>query len=180
VFWDDTDIGIPRPSVASLNRKTYSSYYNGNVAKGGVFLQLCGWLGVWNLWTGAVSDTKYLVTSGILDAQENFAKKIDITSKIPFTNILDKGYRCSVAAWQKGQYVLQPFFAKSDQQFSTEQLIPSAAIATDRGGNERAVNVCKRSGLLQRGLDHHGSTTRLDDAWLAWSFQANFMYKPVL
>jgi hypothetical protein len=178
-MWDDTNIGMTSPGDASLNCKTYSSYYGGNVVKGGVFIQLCGWLGVWNLWTGAVSDSYYIVHSGILAAQEKFAKA-DISSSMPFTNILDKGYRCSVAAWRKGQYVLQPRFAKSDQQFTTEHLLSSAAIATDRGGNERAVNVCKRAGVLQRGLAQNGSTADLDDAWLAWSFQANFMFKPVL
>lgn len=31
-------------------------------------------------------------------------------------------------------------------------LLLSAVIAADRGANERAVNVCKQSGLLQGGL----------------------------
>jgi hypothetical protein len=78
------------------------------MAKSGVFIQLCGWLGVWNLWTGAVSDSYYIVHSGILDVREKFVKA-DATSSLPFSNILDKGYhRCSVAAWQNAQYVLQP------------------------------------------------------------------------
>ena len=181
-FWDDTNIDMPHPGDASLNRRTFSSYYGGNVGKGAVFVQLCGWLGTWSLWTGAVSDTYYLCNSGILDLQEKFAKQdlVGLSAVLGFTNILDKGYRCSVAVWRRGQYVLQPWFAKSDQQFSTDQVLSSAAIATDRGGNERAVNVCKRAGLLQRGLAQNGSTAELDDAWLAWSFQANFMFKPVL
>ena len=37
-----------------------------NCAKGGVFLQLCGWMGVHELWFGGVSDTEYLNKSGIL------------------------------------------------------------------------------------------------------------------
>uniref|UniRef100_A0A7S1UPM4 DDE Tnp4 domain-containing protein n=1 Tax=Grammatophora oceanica TaxID=210454 RepID=A0A7S1UPM4_9STRA len=132
VFWDDTDIGMLKPSDAGLNRRTYSSYYGGNVAKGGVFIQLCGWLGVWELWMGAVSDTYYIMKSGILGSQKDFAL-LDLSSDVPFTNILDKGYRCSVAAWRLGQFVLQPSFAKSDQQFTTNHLLSSAAIATDRG-----------------------------------------------
>ena len=40
--------------------------------------------------------------------------------------------------------------------------------------------LCKHSGLLQRGLQPHQSTAAIDDAWCAWSFQVNFMYKPVL
>lgn len=142
-------------------------------------IKLCGWLGVWNLWTGAVSDSAYLTNSGILEKQKQFALEDD-SSDEPFTNILDKGYRCNVAAWRNGQYVMQPTFAKSDKQFNTPQLLSSAAIATDRGGNERAVCVCKRSALLKRGLAPSGSLVDLDDWWLAWSFHANFMFSPVL
>ena len=32
----------------------------------------------------------------------------------------------------------------------------------------------------KRGLTPHGNPRRLNDSWLAWSFQANFMYAPVL
>jgi hypothetical protein len=70
-----------KPTDASLNRMTYSSYYGGNVAKGGVFLQLCGWLGVHSLWVGAVSDTKYLSESGILELQQEFVEN-DETSDL--------------------------------------------------------------------------------------------------
>ena len=41
-----------------------------------------------------------------------------------------------------------------------------ASITADRGRNERGVNVSKRCGF--------------NDVWLCWSFQANFMYSPVL
>ena len=76
-------------------------------------MQLCGWLGgVWNLWT--VSDLHYIVTTGILAMQEKFADA-DTTSSVPFSNLLDKGYRCSDAAWRKGQLGLQLRFAKSQR-----------------------------------------------------------------
>ena len=48
----------------------------------------------------------------------------------------------------------------------------------DRAGNERAVNVCKRTGLAKRGFQPGMSATRLNNAWRCWGFQANFMYKP--
>jgi hypothetical protein len=181
VFWDNTNVDMRfKPTDASLNRRTYSSYYGGNVAKGGVFLQLCGWLGAHKLWDGAVSDTKYLSESGILELQEEFVEN-DASSDMTFTNIVDKGYCCVLAAWRKGQYLLQPTFAKSDQQFTTEDILTSTAIATDRAGNEHAVkNICKQSGVIQRGLHRNGSTADLDDSWLAWIFQANFMFHPVL
>jgi hypothetical protein len=83
-------------------------------------------------------------------------------------------------AWRKGQYLLQPPFGRSDQHFTTEDILTSAAIAKDRAGNERAVNVCKQSGVIKHGLLRNGSPEELDDSWMAWSFQANFMFRPVL
>ena len=136
-MWDNTAIPFPKVEDAALNRQTWSAYYDGNVAKGGVFLQLCGWLGAHELWTGAVGDTPYFEDSGILEAQSAFAKKDLVDGKeIPVTNITDKGYRCAIAAWREGQFLLQPRFAKSDQVFTSEHVISSADIATDRGGNE--------------------------------------------
>ena len=70
--------------------------------------------------------------------------------------------------------------AKSDRKFNSEEVLRSAAIATDRSANERAVRLAKHAGILKRGLQPHQNTAVLDDAWLAWSFQVNFMYKPVL
>jgi hypothetical protein len=144
---------MAKPNDALTNRLTHSLYYGGNVGKGGVFIQLCGWLGTHELWCGAVSDTFYLSNSGILEEQERFVKQ-DATSQIPFTNVTDKGYRCTMAAWRRGQFLLQPIFARADVRFNTQEVIISAAIATDRSGNERAVNVCKRSNLIKRGLQH--------------------------
>jgi hypothetical protein len=42
--------------------------------------------------------------------------------ELAFTNVLDKGYRCVLAAWRAGgQLLLQPFFAKSDRKFSSNE-----------------------------------------------------------
>jgi hypothetical protein len=79
---------------------TFSSYYGGNVAKAGVFLQLCGWLGGFEPGTGALSDTDYFERGGILEEQEEF-QKWDTSSLLAFINVLDKGYRCNLAAWRK-------------------------------------------------------------------------------
>jgi hypothetical protein len=40
--------------------------------KGGVFLQLCGWLGDWALWLSAISDTEYFEKCDILEIQKRF------------------------------------------------------------------------------------------------------------
>ena len=80
IMWDDTNVNFRfMPSTAHNQRLTYSSYYGGNCAKGGVHLQFCGWMGVYDLWTGGVSDSEYLCSDesgdgGILARQEQFQK----------------------------------------------------------------------------------------------------------
>jgi hypothetical protein len=87
---DDTNVSMLKTSDPALQRNTWSSYYSGNEAKGGVLLMLCGWINTSELWAGAVSGTKY-ATDEILPQQEEFAKT-DPTSSVPFTNMLNKGY----------------------------------------------------------------------------------------
>ena len=183
IMWDNTNVNFTgKPTDADLQRMTYSLYYGGNVAKGGVFLQLSGWLGGWDLWLGAVSDTDYFEQAGILEAQEAFQRHVDVDDDvIAFTNIMDKGYRSILAAWRAGdQLLLQPFFAKSDRKFTSKEVLLSAAVATDRSGNERAVRAMKRSEFIRRGIHQKQKLDQFADFWLAWGFQVNFMYKPVL
>ena len=47
-------------------------------------------------------------------------------------------------------------------------------------GNERAVRLSKQSGYINRGIQADGSPLRMDNAWMSWSFQCNFMYESVL
>ena len=69
--WDNTSVDLKGKTTDSdLQRLTYSLYYGGKVAKGGIFLQLCGGLGGWELWVGACSDSDYLERSGVLQFQE--------------------------------------------------------------------------------------------------------------
>ena len=105
------------------------------------------------LWAGVASDTEYLNTSRLLDVQEEFAVKDRVNGVVvPFIVTLDKGYRSTIVAWRKGkQLVLQPDFAKSDRKFRGDETLSSAAIATDRGANERAVRLSKISGFIKRG-----------------------------
>jgi hypothetical protein len=110
-----------QPGDALLNFLTHLTYYGGYVGKGGVFIQLCGWLGTHELWTGAMSDTYYLSNIGILEEQEQSVKD-DKLSDVPSTNIADKGYGYSLAAWQKGQLVMQPTFART---YGSVQIISS-------------------------------------------------------
>ena len=183
IMWDDTNVNMAfQPNSADEQRLTYSMYYSGNCAKGGVFLQLCGWLGVEHLWVGATSDSHYQEHTNIFGKQQEFANEDLVNGQyIPFTNIFDKGYRVNLPAFRAGrQHVLQPIFARSDRKFTGRETIHSASIATDRSGNERAVNRCKLAGFIQRGLQQNGDPRMMDDVWLSWSFQSNFMYKSVL
>mmetsp|Transcript_2874 Transcript_2874/g.4131 ORF Transcript_2874/g.4131 Transcript_2874/m.4131 type:complete len:119 (-) Transcript_2874:6-362(-) len=102
----------------------------------------------------------------------------ELSSDISFTNILDKGYRCILAAWRTGgQLLLQPFFAKSDRKFNSREVLLSGAIASDRSANERAVKKMKASGMIARGIHQKQDLFRSADVW---GFQCNFMFKPVL
>ena len=183
VMWDDTNVNFDfKPSDAYEQRVTYSSYYGGNCAKGGVFLQLGGWMGVQELWVGATSDSYYQQETNIFKEQEEFAKVDLIDGKVlPFCNIVDKGYRINLPAWRAGrQMVIQPMFSRSDRKFTGKETILSGSVASDRSGNERAVNRAKLSNVLKRGLQKAGCPRRINDIWFAWSFQSNFMFKSVL
>ena len=183
VMWDDTNVNFAyMPSGADEQRLTYSVYYSGNCAKGGVFLQLCGWLGVEDLWVGATSDSHYQDKTNIFKKQESFAND-DLVEGIvkAFWNMLDKGYRVNVPAWRAGkQMVIQPTFANSDRKFYGRETIHTADVATSRSGNECGVNRTKLSGYIKRGIRQGASPTTMNNTWLAWSFQTNFMYRAVL
>ena len=139
-------------------------------------------MGTHNLWVGASSDTMYLNKSDILKIQDQFSRMDLVDGKhIPFVVILDKGYRSTVAAWMAGnQLVLQPDFKKSDKKFRGKETISSAGVATDRSGNERGVKYSKASGILARGMKPKNDFVMMDDIWLAWAFQINFMYESPL
>jgi hypothetical protein len=53
-FWDNTGLGMLKVSDALLKSLTYSQYYARNVAKGGIFVHLCGWMGTHDLYPGAM------------------------------------------------------------------------------------------------------------------------------
>ena len=179
IFHDNTGIKISQPQDGYLQRLTYSSYYGGNVGKAGVHIQQCGWIGAYDIFPGAISDTDYLDQSLILDEQQVYQEK---NGGVPFYNILDRGDRSTQAAWRRGQFVLQPTFVKCDRTFNTEETIESSRIAADQSGNIRAVGLCKTCSFLrnaEKGFKLK-KVNRLCDVWLAHSFQINFMYKSVM
>jgi hypothetical protein len=95
--------------------------------------------------------------------------------------VVDKGYRNVLADWRSGgQLLLQPYFAKSDKKFNSEQVLLSGAVAADRSANERAVKRMKLCGMIAQGIHQRSDNGRVSDVWIAWGFQTNFMYMPVL
>lgn len=100
---------------------------------------------------------------------------------IPFLNILDKGYRVTAYAFRSGkQLVLQPHFTNAMKNFSTKETLGTAEVASNRSGNERGVNRMKSSKYISNGIRKGGSFVRMNKVWLAYGFQVNFMYAPVL
>lgn len=165
IMHDATELRLAyKPSRAKSQKTTYSQYKAGNIAKGNVSLQLCGWIVVDHLWVGATSDDVYMIRSRILERLEEFANQDTVKGKKvnPFINILDRGYRLGFHAFGCGnQEVRQPTFKKKGRRFTRMETLKSATVAGIRSGNERA-----------------GSYVRFDDVWLAWAFTVNFMYAP--
>ena len=92
IFWDMTNISSVRFNDASLQRSTYSEYYGENCWKGGVSVQLCGWVTNDDLWGGGVSDSGYNNNSGYLQAQQEFQETDLVNGKVvKFLNGLDLG-----------------------------------------------------------------------------------------
>lgn len=51
-------------------------------------------------------------------------------------------------------------------------MLVSATVAADRSGNERAVKRCKMAGYVKKGLHQSQCPKRMNNVWLAWSFQS--------
>ena len=134
------------------------------------------------MWCGAVGDSVYHSDAGYLEEQRKFQESDLVDGQvIRFVNLLDRGFRGKMASWKSGhQVALQPPSAKSDRRFTGRQTIFAGNVTHGRGGNRRAVRVCKRCGLAKRGFLPNMSATRLNNARRAFGFWANLMYEPVL
>ena len=117
-----------------------------------------------------------------MEQQQQFQEHDKVNNAVlPFLLVLDKGYRITALARQYNQNCRQPIFAKSDEQFQRNDLLLSAGVAVNRSGNERGVKYMKHSWIVRRGIKHGNfDLATVDDVWLAWGFQVNFMYKTVL
>ena len=100
---------------------------------------------------------------------------------VRFLNMLDRGYKAKQASYEQGgQGTLQPPTSRSNERFTDRTTVYAAFIAHNWSGNERAVNVCKRSAMVKRGLVPNMNLTRLNYVWRGWVFRANFMYRSIL
>ena len=152
VMHDSTNIPLAQPTSAALQRALYNSYYGMCCAKGGVAVQLCGYIYGLPLNTGHSDDTRFIEDTKILEKQQLFAES-DKSSTKPFLNVFDKGYQCVLEAKNHGgQFCLQPAFAESERQFKSDAVLYSGAVAVVRSGNERAVNRCKMSWFEEREI----------------------------
>ena len=141
-------------------------------------MQPCGWILNEDLWVGGVSDTEYNKHAGYLQKQKEFQEKDllydegeTVGKLLTWLIIYDRGYRAKMAAWLEGkQRVLQPPASKSDERFKGRTTVYAATITHDRSGNERAVNVCKRSGVMKRGFKPHMNKVRFNYVWRGWAF----------
>jgi hypothetical protein len=181
IFWDTTNVPLTyKPSAADAQRNTYNVYYAGNVAKGGVSVQLCGWIATSELFVGAINDTDYILKSGILTTQETYIEKYDPDRPTTWTIICDRGFLIALSAFKAGrQIVIQPTFSIKHTKFTDYETIRTAAVAKDRSGNERGVRVMKLSDFISQGMLPNENTHKLSDVWRCWGFQSNFMYRPI-
>ena len=183
IFHDNANVRLKELSDASQHKSTRSEYYKQCCAKGGDASQPCGWNRGLHLVTGACPDSLCISMVRMLEQQKVFQEHCSDANQPArkFLNIFDKGYRLSLEAAKLDQACLQPHFAKSDSQFSRHELISSGAIAYLRSGNERNVKQMKRSRILRQGVaSANFNLERLDNIWMAWGFQVNFMCRPCM
>ena len=70
-----------------------------------------------------------------------------------------------MAGYKNGkQRVLQPDWTDSDRRFNAVETLASSSVASDRGGNERSVNVSKRAGYINRGFRSNMCPVRFNKA----------------
>ena len=104
IMWDMTNVSAYTFTDGALQRGCYSEYYGEPCFKGGIFSQLCGWLGNEDLWGGGVTDSQYHSEAGYLEEQQQFQESDLVKGQIiRFLNLLDRGFRGKMASWKSGR-----------------------------------------------------------------------------
>ncbi len=76
--------------------------------------------------------------------------------------------------------MLQPTFAPRDRRFNGRETNIYALIASDHGGNKRAVNGSKKLAYISQGFRLNMNSEWFDIAWRTWKFKSSFIFMPVL
>ena len=120
IFWDMTGIRAYQFGAANTNVHTYSKYYSGNVFKGGIFTQCCGWAGTYNLWGGNVSDTEYNKSAGYLKEQggDLEAALVDYKKSVEVDpNFFEGNYYTGALMLEKSRGILAELNSLSDAEW---------------------------------------------------------------
>ena len=90
---------------------------------------------------------------------------------VSLLNILNEGYHSTVAEIKKGGGGhCSPGLKILVCKFTSVNVLESGDIASDRRTNGHAVNICKNSRILQKGLRDHVIIEILSYICLAWIF----------
>ena len=135
-----------------------------------------------------MSDTDYNKRAGYLKEQHKFQENDLVFDdgdamgrKVVFLILYNRGYRAKMAAYLEGKQEVVPSLAsRSNERFRDRMTVYAATVAHNRSGNERSVNVCKRSAMVKRGFKPGMNPIRFNAVWRGWAFRANFTYEAVL
>lgn len=102
---DNTNIKLPKPRAADKQRSLHIEYYAQSCAKGGVAVQLSGWIRKAPLFIGGIDDSAYIYKRKILKQQKLFQERDTepLSSVIEFIKKNYKGYRSTILARDHNQ-----------------------------------------------------------------------------
>lgn len=176
---DTTNLKInATPTNAVINRITHSLYYNQNCFKYGVGMTPFSWCIPGELWTGHITDTSYMVKSGILSQQQ----KVGDHSGVPVSNITDKGMRGDADAHEHGkQRFITPIFLRKDRKrtFSFVEGHYSTNIAKDRAQNERMVLRPCMFGFTKCGVEPSQCCALVNAITMNIMCKTNWSFRPL-
>jgi len=180
IMWDTTDFRLAgKPSEAGLQAATANAYYGGNVLKAGIGNAPSGWLTGGMLFPGRISDTKYIITAGILKTQQEIQTK---DGGPPFTNISDKGFRIKDTAfldYGKQESITPSYRRRGTSQFTVYESVQTTNVARLRAENERMVRRPCSFGFVRNRVSLSENLYLVDDMWLNICFQCNFIFRPL-
>jgi hypothetical protein len=203
VLHDNLKMDMTKPTKEDIQKLLFhQSEFNGDgscVAKGGVTVQPCGWIGTLELFCGGLTDTKYIQATNLLEDQQRAVNDERMSTRggggdaiitppkyEPFVNIFGRGYQCfdrneSLESYSHGgQLCLQPFMSSSSNNKNTSiastflslrQLDVLDNCQTHASRLMRKLSKRVTLGCQSQTYDFHA----MSDIWLVFGFQLNFM-----